>query len=64
MKPLAILFTFILAASVAVSSCAGKKAARQEQVAELRVMSYNIHHVNPPSRAGVIDLDAIARVIQ
>nr|WP_315823812.1 endonuclease/exonuclease/phosphatase family protein [Paraflavitalea speifideiaquila] len=26
-------------------------------------MSYNIHHANPPSKAGVIDLDAIAAVI-
>ncbi|TWV99325.1 endonuclease [Chitinophaga pinensis] len=26
-------------------------------------MTYNIHHANPPSRPDVIDLDAIARVI-
>ncbi|WP_202618151.1 endonuclease/exonuclease/phosphatase family protein [Arcticibacter tournemirensis] len=30
----------------------------------LRVMSYNIHHANPPSKPGLIDLDAIARVIR
>ena len=64
MKPLTILYTFILAASVTVSGCAGKTAATQEQVTELRIMSYNIHHANPPSRPGVIDLDAIARVIR
>lgn len=29
----------------------------------LRVMTYNIHHANPPSREGVIDIEAIARVI-
>lgn len=29
----------------------------------LRVLSYNIHHASPPSKPGVIDLDAIARVI-
>lgn len=29
----------------------------------LRIMSYNIHHGNPPSKPDVIDLDAIARVI-
>ena len=29
----------------------------------LRILTYNIHHANPPSRGGVIDLDAIARVI-
>lgn len=28
------------------------------------VMSYNIHHANPPSKPGVIDLDAIANVIK
>ncbi|AXY78593.1 endonuclease [Paraflavitalea soli] len=26
-------------------------------------MSYNIHHANPPSKAGLIDVDAIAAVI-
>lgn len=32
-------------------------------LASLKVMSYNIHHANPPSRPGLIDLDAIAAVI-
>lgn len=31
---------------------------------DLRVLCYNIHHANPPSRAGVIDLEAIASVIK
>ncbi|PKV75264.1 endonuclease/exonuclease/phosphatase family protein [Pontibacter ramchanderi] len=31
---------------------------------QLRVMSYNIHHANPPGSKGVIDLDAIAQVIR
>lgn len=30
----------------------------------IRVLSYNIHHANPPSQADVIDLDAIAAVIK
>lgn len=30
---------------------------------ELTVMSYNIHHANPPSKPGVIDIDSIAAVI-
>jgi endonuclease/exonuclease/phosphatase family metal-dependent hydrolase len=30
----------------------------------LRVLSYNIHHANPPSRPGIIDLEAIAKVIR
>lgn len=29
----------------------------------LRVLTYNIHHGNPPSKPDLIDLDAIARVI-
>lgn len=29
----------------------------------IRVLTYNIHHANPPSRDSVIDLDAVARVI-
>ncbi|MGZ5245927.1 MAG: endonuclease/exonuclease/phosphatase family protein [Flavitalea sp.] len=29
----------------------------------LRVLCYNIHHCNPPSKVGVIDVDAIAKVI-
>src|SRR5688572_12972718 len=31
---------------------------------DLRVLCYNIHHANPPSRPDVIDLDAIANVIK
>ncbi|SKB68697.1 Metal-dependent hydrolase, endonuclease/exonuclease/phosphatase family [Sphingobacterium nematocida] len=29
----------------------------------VRVLTYNIHHANPPSKPGVIDIDAIAEVI-
>lgn len=29
----------------------------------LRVLCYNIHHCNPPSKTGLIDVDAIAKVI-
>jgi endonuclease/exonuclease/phosphatase family metal-dependent hydrolase len=35
----------------------------EKQSDTLRVLSYNIHHANPPSRPGVIDLDAIVRVM-
>ena len=31
---------------------------------ELRVMSYNIHHANPPSKEGFIDLEAIIKTIK
>ncbi|HKG06846.1 MAG TPA: endonuclease/exonuclease/phosphatase family protein [Pedobacter sp.] len=33
------------------------------QQADLKVMTYNIHHGNPPGKEGVIDLEAIASVI-
>lgn len=38
----------------------------EEQVilASVKVMTYNIHHCNPPSTPGVIDIDAIVRVIR
>jgi endonuclease/exonuclease/phosphatase family metal-dependent hydrolase len=29
----------------------------------LKVLTYNIHHANPPSRPNVIDIEAVARVI-
>jgi endonuclease/exonuclease/phosphatase family metal-dependent hydrolase len=35
------------------------KTTRQE----LRILSYNIHHANPPAKPALIDIDAIARVI-
>ncbi len=31
---------------------------------KIRIMTYNIHHANPPSKVGIIDLDAIAEVIK
>ncbi|MET3114789.1 endonuclease/exonuclease/phosphatase family metal-dependent hydrolase [Pedobacter sp. CG_S7] len=47
------------------SSCAQK--INKKTVVEgdnLRVMSYNIHHCNPPAVAGKIDIEAIANVIK
>lgn len=31
--------------------------------ANIRVMSYNVHHCNPPEKPGIIDIDGIAAVI-
>ncbi|WP_374165048.1 endonuclease/exonuclease/phosphatase family protein [Arcticibacter sp. MXS-1] len=42
----------------------GTPGAPGNRALSLRVMTYNTHHGNPPSRAGVIDLDAIANVIK
>ncbi|WP_082632313.1 endonuclease/exonuclease/phosphatase family protein [Algoriphagus resistens] len=30
---------------------------------EVKVLSYNVHHCNPPSKPGLIDVDGIAKVI-
>lgn len=35
-----------------------------EVVATLKVMSYNIHHSNPPSKPNIIDIDATVNVIE
>lgn len=40
-----------------------KKSADKNSKQVLRIMTYNIHHANPPSKPDLIDLDAIARVI-
>jgi len=55
--------------AVSFSSCTSaiseQADSRNHQEAfELSVMSYNIHHANPPSSPKVIDLEAIARVIE
>jgi endonuclease/exonuclease/phosphatase family metal-dependent hydrolase len=39
-------------------------AQHQNSVSNLKVLSYNIHHANPPSKVGLIDLAAIAKVIK
>ena len=45
-------------------SCSVKKSTSKETLLlSLKVMTYNIHHANPPSKPGFIDLDAIAEVI-
>lgn len=33
------------------------------RMGSIRVLSYNVHHCNPPARPGVIDVEAIAQVI-
>jgi endonuclease/exonuclease/phosphatase family metal-dependent hydrolase len=39
------------------------KSADKSSKQLLRILTYNIHHGNPPSKPDLIDLDAIARVI-
>lgn len=47
-------------------SCAEKTRVAKtvnKETAVIKVMTYNVHHCNPPANVGVIDLDAIAAVI-
>lgn len=39
-------------------------SSAKNQSAEFTVLSYNIHHCNPPSKPGLIDLDSVAGVIR
>ncbi|KAB7731787.1 endonuclease [Rudanella paleaurantiibacter] len=55
-------FLFVLFLSVLVGACT-RSGAPTAEANRLRVLCYNIHHANPPSRAGVIDIAAIAAVI-
>jgi len=52
----------LLIAITLLVSCT-KKLIGIAQPTEIKVMSYNIHHANPPSKPGLIDVDAIAKTI-
>ncbi|PVY42354.1 endonuclease/exonuclease/phosphatase family protein [Pontibacter virosus] len=54
----------LLTACVAPSLQSAGNSQPETASPQLRVMSYNIHHANPPGRKGVIDLEAIAEVIR
>ncbi|MEJ8803369.1 endonuclease/exonuclease/phosphatase family protein [Pontibacter sp. H249] len=62
-----ILLLFVISM---LAGCAGKSAtgnltaSATAEPQELRIMSYNIRHANPPSKKGVIDMEAIVRVIR
>jgi endonuclease/exonuclease/phosphatase family metal-dependent hydrolase len=70
-----IILYLLTGAALAAASCspAAKKTdpapitqpgPETETGQPLRVMTYNIHHANPPSRPDFIDLDAIVNTIQ
>lgn len=54
-KFLSIAFLLCLSSLLTIAAGPGPKT--------LKVMTYNIHHANPPAQPGVIDLQAIADVI-
>lgn len=54
----------VLVCLVVLFGCSIKKNTEAiTSKTEMRILCYNIHHANPPSKPGLIDLDAIARVI-
>lgn len=67
---LKVLVIWLTATILCLSTCSPKPASTSdvdesgELNAPIRVMSYNIHHCNPPAREGVIDIKAITEVIK
>lgn len=64
MKSIVLYFFTVIAFFTA--GCSGQKQAQRGSRAplSLTVMAYNVHHCNPPSRPGVIDVDAVAAAIR
>ena len=67
------LFGLVIMATIVITSCSPKINNSVEPVAEdrhgalpatLNVLSYNIHHCNPPTAGTLIDIDTIAGVIR
>lgn len=57
-----LIFALLIVIS---SSCSVQKNKASDTVkSDLKIMSYNIHIGNPPSKPGIIDLDAIIKTIE
>jgi endonuclease/exonuclease/phosphatase family metal-dependent hydrolase len=58
-------FCLLFAVLAGISSCSPKKDLAKSTGAQesITVMSYNVHHCNPPAKTGIIDVAAIAAVI-
>ncbi|RYF88582.1 MAG: endonuclease/exonuclease/phosphatase, partial [Chitinophagaceae bacterium] len=57
---------FAMAGVVAsvICACSGiSSSVKKASTENITVMSYNVHHCNPPAKPGVLDIDAIAAVI-
>ncbi|RDC54405.1 endonuclease/exonuclease/phosphatase [Pedobacter chinensis] len=57
---------YLLLLALSIVACSPKIMAVKRDDNTIRVLSYNIHHANPPSKAkeGLIDIDAIVKVIE
>jgi len=56
----------LLLITIISSSCSIKTQTERtkDDAGQIRVMSYNVHHCNPPSKPDLIDIDAIAAAIK
>jgi endonuclease/exonuclease/phosphatase family metal-dependent hydrolase len=57
-----ILITFLVVLLYACAPKINKQTINKSTV--IRVLSYNIHHCNPPSKEGLIDVDTIAKAVE
>lgn len=55
-----VCLLILISCSRSIRNAENKKS---NEGGQFRVMSYNIHHANPPARKGVIDLDGIAATL-
>lgn len=55
---------FIVGCAIRKSDTSSSNPSNKDSTFELRVLSYNIHHANPPSKPNIIDIEAIANVIR
>lgn len=58
------IHNYILLILVVCFACTPKKKLSAIKGDTLKVMSYNVHHCNPPSKPGFIDVDAIVATIK
>lgn len=66
MKNGMIYLAAMLGSTALLAACSGSQPSSVKGARQVRVMTYNIHHANPPSKeeTGEIDLDAIVNVIR
>ncbi|MBE7174819.1 MAG: endonuclease/exonuclease/phosphatase family protein [Mucilaginibacter polytrichastri] len=55
---------FLALAGYLLASCSPQMQVAKKEPDTLRIMSYNIHHANPPSMDTLTDINAIAAVIR
>jgi len=60
-----IFYSGILLLLLCMASCVSKPISpARRDTNSVKLMSYNVHHCNPPSKQGMIDVDAVAAVIK